>query len=160
MWSVGHHRGEHQGERHALLTFAMVMLFVLAVFNAVDGIAAINRSHVFVGNAHYVFGDLRAWGWVILILAILQGAAAVGILARVEAARWAAVVILGLNAFSQLAFMPSYPAWSLLIIAMDVVAIYGLTAHWDLPLPDQQPARAGMAEAAGRPGGIGPSPHS
>ncbi|MFJ3792273.1 hypothetical protein [Kitasatospora sp. NPDC090091] len=45
----------------AMLTFAAVLMGVLALFNGLDGIAAINRSHVFVRDAHYVFGDLRAW---------------------------------------------------------------------------------------------------
>ena len=45
------------------------------------GIAAIANSHVFVANAHYVFANLRAWGWITLIIAVLQLAAAGGILA-------------------------------------------------------------------------------
>jgi hypothetical protein len=35
------------------------------------GIAAIANSHVFTAHAHYVFGILRGWGWVTLILAVL-----------------------------------------------------------------------------------------
>jgi hypothetical protein len=27
---------------------------------------------VFVVGAHYVFGDLRSWGWITLIIAVLQ----------------------------------------------------------------------------------------
>jgi hypothetical protein len=112
-----------------LVTFGAVMLGVLALLNGLDGIAAINRSHVFTSDAHYVFGDLRAWGWAMLALAIAQGFAVLGILARVPLARWFGVAMLGLNAFAQMAFVPSYPAWSILIIALDVVAIYGLVAY-------------------------------
>ncbi|MFC5910451.1 DUF7144 family membrane protein [Streptacidiphilus monticola] len=116
-----------------LVTFAGVLLVLLGFFNGLDGIAAIAQSHVFVGNVHYVFGDLRAWGWVMLFLGVLQLAAAFGILmARAEWARWTGVGVLVLNAFSQMAFIPSYPLWSLTIIAVDVVAIYGLTAHGPL----------------------------
>jgi hypothetical protein len=112
------------------VTFAGVLLALLGFLNGLDGISAIARSHVFVGNAHYVFGDLRAWGWVMLILAVVQLAAAYGVLfARAEWARWTGVVVLVLNAFAQMAFIPSYPLWSLTIIAIDVVAIYGLTVY-------------------------------
>lgn len=117
-----------------LVTFAAVMLAILAFFNGLDGIAAITRSKVFVGNVTYVFGDLRAWGWAMLGLAIAQAFAVAGIVARrSQVARWFGVVVLGLNAFAQMAFVPSYPFWSLMIIALDVVAIYGLTAYAGRP---------------------------
>jgi hypothetical protein len=112
-----------------MLTFAAVMMGVLALFNGLDGIAAINRSHVFTQNAHYIFGDLRAWGWAMLALAIAQGFTVVGILARVQVARWFGVAVLVLNAFAQMAFIPSYPVWSVMIIALDFVAIYALIAY-------------------------------
>jgi amino acid transporter len=80
-------------------------------------------------GAHYVVGDLRAWGWVVLILGTLQVIAAVAILAGSQAARWFAVVVIGLNAIGQMLFIPAYPFWSLLIIAVDVVALWGLCAY-------------------------------
>ncbi len=40
-----------------------MVLAVLSFFNLLGGIASISGSHVFVANAHYVVGDLRAWGW-------------------------------------------------------------------------------------------------
>ncbi|AUY47960.1 hypothetical protein [Streptomyces sp. CB01881] len=125
----------------AMLTFAAVLMGVLALFNGLDGIAAINRSHVFVGNAHYVFGDLRAWGWAILALAIAQGFTVVGILARVQVARWFGVGVLVLNGFAQMAFIPSYPVWSVMIIALDVIAIYALIAHGGRTEPRTEPER-------------------
>ena len=60
--------GGHRGEGHGLVIFASVLLLVPACFNLIDGIAAVASSHVFIANAHYVFGDLRAWGWITLIL--------------------------------------------------------------------------------------------
>jgi hypothetical protein len=44
-------------------------------------------------------------------------------------ARWFAVAVLGLNAIDQMLFVPAYPRWSLMIIAVDVVALYGLCAY-------------------------------
>jgi hypothetical protein len=109
--------------------FAGVMLVLLSLLNGMDGIAAINQSRVFVGDAVYVFGDLRAWGWAMLGLAIAQLLAAIGVLSGSQVARWFGVLVLVLNAFSQMAFIPSYPVWSVLIIALDVVAIVGLTLY-------------------------------
>ena len=60
------------GEGYGLVLFAAVMLLVTSFFNLIDGIAAIANSHVFTANAHYVIGDLRAWGWITLIIGVLQ----------------------------------------------------------------------------------------
>ena len=122
-------RGARQGEGYWMIVFAVALLVTVGFFNLIDGIAAIANSHVFIANAHYVVGDLRAWGWVVLILGTLQVIAAVAILAGSQAARWFAVVVIGLNAIGQMLFIPAYPFWSLLIIAVDIVALWGLCAY-------------------------------
>lgn len=111
------------------IVFASLLLGLVGFFNLIYGIAAIAQSHVFVANAHYVFGNLRTWGWITLILAALQLVAAAGVLAGNQLARWFAVAVVGLNALNQMLFLPAYPFWSLTIIAMDVVALYGLCAY-------------------------------
>ncbi|HEY7431127.1 MAG TPA: hypothetical protein VH641_10390 [Streptosporangiaceae bacterium] len=112
-----------------MVIFASVLLFVVGVFNLIDGIAAIAKSSVFVGNAKYVFGDLRTWGWIVLILGVLQLIAAAGVLAGNQLARWTGVALIGLNAIGQMLFIPSYPFWSLTVIALDVVALWGLCVY-------------------------------
>ena len=120
-----------QAERHGygLVLFASVLLVIVGCFNLIYGIAAIAHSHVFVANAHYVFGGLRTWGWITLILGVLQLVAAAGIVAGNQLARWFAVAVLGLNAIDQMFSTPGYPFWSLVIIAVDVVALYGLCVY-------------------------------
>jgi hypothetical protein len=118
-----------EGRGYGLVFFAVILMFVIGFFNMIYGIAAIANSHVFVANAHYVFGDLRAWGWVTLIIAVLQLVAAGGILAGNQLARWFAVAVVGLSAIDMMFFVPAYPFWALAIIAMDVVALYGLCAY-------------------------------
>ena len=122
-------RGARQGEGYWMIVFAVALLVTVGFFNLIDGIAAIANSHVFIANAHYVVGDLRAWGWVVLILGVLQLIAAIAILAGSQAARWFAVVVIGFNSIGQMLFIPAYPFWSLLIIAVDIVALWGLCAY-------------------------------
>jgi hypothetical protein len=123
-------RGARRRTRgYGLVFFAAILLLIAGVFNLIDGIAAVANSHVFVANAHYVFANLRAWGWATLILGVLQLLAAAGVLVGSQVARWFAVVVLALNAIDQMFFIPAYPFWSLLIIAVDVVALYGLCAY-------------------------------
>jgi hypothetical protein len=122
-------RAYAEGRGYGLVLFAGVLLLVVGFWNLIYGIAAIANSHVFAANAHYVFGNLRTWGWITLIFSILQLAAGVGVMAGNQLARWFAVAVVGLNAIDQMLFIPAYPFWSLTIIAMDVVALYGLCAY-------------------------------
>lgn len=101
------------GRGHGLVIFASVVLAVLSFCNLVGGIAAISRSRVFVANARYVVGDLRVWGWVILILVILRLAAAGGVLTGNPLTRWFGVAVVGLDAIGQIFFLASYLFWSM-----------------------------------------------
>ena len=118
-----------EGRGYGFVLFASVLLLVVGFFNMIYGIAAIANSHVFTANAHYVIGNLRAWGWVTLIISVLQLVAAGGVLAGNQWARWFAVAVVGLNAIDMMFFIPAYPFWALTIIAIDVVALYGLCAY-------------------------------
>src|SRR5689334_15651298 len=127
--TLGEARSRERGHGYGLVLFASILLLVIGCFNLIYGIAAVAQSHVFVANAHYVFGNLRSWGWITLILGGLQLLAAAGVLAGSQAARWFAVAVIALNAIDQMFFIAAYPFWSVLIIAMDVVALYGLCAY-------------------------------
>ena len=135
MTSATMRRESGAGGRHAdgrgtgMVVFASILLLVIGFFNMLYGIAAIANSHVFTANAHYVFGSLRTWGWITLIIGALQVLAAGGVLAGNQLARWFAVAVVGLSAIDQMFFIPAYPFWSLMIIAVDVVALYGLCAY-------------------------------
>jgi hypothetical protein len=142
---IGHKPPGSPAQARALLAWTdsgMEASMTLATTNASNGIAAIANWHVFVSNAHYVIGNLRTWGWITLIIAILQLAAAAGILAGTQLARWFAVAVLALNAIDMMFFVPAYPFWALTIIAMDAVALYGLCAY---------PSRANLAASAPEP---------
>jgi hypothetical protein len=122
--------GRHaEGRGIGLIFFASILLLVAGFFNMIYGIAAIAQSHVFTANAHYVFGNLRAWGWVTLIIAILQLVAGGGVLAGNQWARWFGVAVVGLSAIDMMFFIPAYPFWALTIIAVDIVALYGLCVY-------------------------------
>jgi hypothetical protein len=122
-------RAYADGRGYGLVLFAGVLLLVVGFWNLIYGISALAKSSVFVANAHYVFGDLRTWGWITLIIAALQLLAGIGVMTGNQAARWAGIVLVGLNAINQMFFIPAYPFWSLMIIAVDVVALWGLCAY-------------------------------
>jgi predicted Na+-dependent transporter len=111
------------------MIFSGVLLLTLGTMNVIQGIAAISRAHFYVANAHYVFGDLKTWGWVALCLGVLQLLVGLGVFVKNQFARWTGVVVVSLNAIAQLLMMPAYPFWSLSLFAVDILAIYGLIAY-------------------------------
>jgi hypothetical protein len=119
-------RGRDNG--YGLVLFASVLLVIVSCFNLIYGIAAVTDAHLFTANAHYVFGSLNSWGWITLIIDALQLLAAAGVLAGNQLARWFGVAVLGLSAIEQMFFIPAYSFWSLMILAVDVVALYELCA--------------------------------
>ena len=121
----------YDAEEHGLgwVVFAGVLLLTIGAVNVIQGIAMISRAHFYVLNANYVFGDLRAWGWVALILGAAQVLIGLGVFAKNQFARWTGVVILAFDAIAELLMMPAYPFWSLTIFAVNMFAIYGLIAY-------------------------------
>ena len=111
------------------VVFATIMLGFAAVWNFVDGIAAISSAHVFAANANYLFSDINTWGWIVLCLGILQGFAAVTLLTGSEFARWFGIAAAALNALGQLGFVPAYPWWALAMFSVDILIIYGLAVY-------------------------------
>lgn len=111
------------------VTFAAAMLLVLGCTNTVEGVAAATGSDFFVTRAHYLFGDLSSWGWVIWVIGVAQGLTGVGVLVKNQFARWLGVVFAALNALAQMLMIQAYPFWSLALLSLDVVVIYGLVVY-------------------------------
>src|SRR5215212_9284625 len=105
-------RDRREAEREAergvgWMVFAAVMLATGAALNGIYGIAAIASSKFYAGGVNYVIADLKTLGWIALVLGAAEFAAALGILAFAEWARWLGAGAAGLNAIVQLLIMPS-----------------------------------------------------
>lgn len=111
------------------LTFAGILLLVDGTINVIGGIGAIDNSKFFVRNTQYVVGDLKTWGWIILIIGAVQLLTAFGLFARNTAARVAGITFAGLNSVAMLLMLPAYPLWSLALFTMDILIIYGLVSY-------------------------------
>jgi hypothetical protein len=109
--------------------FAGIMIVIAGVLNIVYGIAAIDDSTFFVGDAEFILSDLNTWGWIILVLGVLQVFAAFSIWRGGSYGRWFGILAAGLSSIGALLSIPAYPFWSLAIFAIDVLIIYGLAAY-------------------------------
>jgi hypothetical protein len=120
------------------LLFAGVMIMLVAIMNTVGGISAIGDANFFVGDARYQFGDLNTWGWILLVIGLMQFFAAFSIWSGGEYGRWIGILSASFNAGAQLFFLPAFPLWSLAIFAIDILIIYGLAVYGG----SRPPARA------------------
>ena len=110
------------------VTFAATMMFIIGVFQVIAGLAAIFDDDFFVLTANYAFDlDTSAWGWVHLLLGILLGVAAWGLYSGAAWAAVTAIVLASLSAIANFFFIPYYPFWAILVIALDVWVIWALT---------------------------------
>jgi hypothetical protein len=111
--------------------FAGTVLTIVGAFNIIYGLAAIFRDEVVTTNGgHVVVWDVSTWGWVLFIFGILQLCAGLALFTGATWARWTAVVLAGLNAIGNVGFLTVQPIWTTLIIALDIIVIYQLTARW------------------------------
>jgi hypothetical protein len=106
--------------------FAGVLLLVAGVLNIVYGIAAIGDSKFFTENATYIISGLHTWGWITLILGVLELVAAFSLFSGGEFGRWFGIFIASLNSIGALLSIPAYPFWSLAIFALAIIIIYKL----------------------------------
>jgi hypothetical protein len=111
------------------LVFAAIVLGLVGVMNTIYGIAALDNSSFYVRGAHYIIGDLKTWGWVMLAVGIVQFCAALGILAFAQWARWVGVASASLNGIVQLLAIPAAPLLSLTLFTVDMIVVYGLIAY-------------------------------
>ena len=114
-------------ERKNWFDFACVLLFLVGTFNIIDGISAVSDSKYLKDSV--IFSSLHAWGWFFLIWGAIQIVAAFG---AYRGSRWAlvlAIVTAFFNAISHLGAARTYPVWSIMIITIDVLVMYGLIVH-------------------------------
>ena len=113
-----------------LTVFAAVIMLGAGVCHALAGIAALVRDDVYVATPQYIYSfDLTGWGWAHMLLGILIAGAGVAVLQGQTWGRAVGVVLASLSLIANFLFIPYYPIWSLVIIALDVAIIWALTVY-------------------------------
>jgi hypothetical protein len=140
-----------RNERSGWVTFAGILLLIDGTLNVVYGIAAIGNSKVFNQNADYIAGNLKTWGWITLIIGILQVLAAGSLWRGGLYGRLMGVFAAGAGAIAALLAIPAYPFLSLAAFAVAIVILHQIIVHGtegrrvDAPASSER-AYEGMAE--------------
>jgi hypothetical protein len=113
------------------IVFASFMMILVGCFQAIQGLVALfDDGFYLVGESGLVVDvDYNVWGTIHLLLGVVLVLAGVGVLAGNLAARTVGVIVAGISALTNMAFIGAYPIWSLIIITVDVLVIYALIVH-------------------------------
>jgi hypothetical protein len=115
------------------ILFAAVIMFILGVFQISEGLVGILSSDYYTAppNALAVHVSYSAWGWTQLLLGVVLIAAAGGIMVGNSAARVLGVVLAFASATGHMLFFGAHPAWSVIIVALDILVAFALVVHGD-----------------------------
>jgi len=112
------------------ILFAGLMMIMAGIFQAFTGLVAIFENEFYVATRNYLFQfDATTWGWIHLIGGVIMALAGWGVLAGQTWARVVGITLAVLSAIANFLFIPYYPFWSMLIIALDIFVIWALAAH-------------------------------
>ena len=118
------------GENTGAVAFAGILLIMVGLFHAIQGLVALLGDDIYVRGENYVFHfSFTTWGWVHLLLGLLTAGAGAGLFFGQTWARTVAVIAAAVSMIGSFAWLPHYPIWGVMIIALDVFVMWAAIVH-------------------------------
>jgi hypothetical protein len=103
-------------------------MIIAGVIQALQGIVALANSNFYVVGAKYTFQfDVTAWGWIHLLLGIAVAVVGVFLFMGQTWARWTGILIVAIAMIANFAWVPYYPVWGIIVLALDGAVIWALS---------------------------------
>ncbi|EME14746.1 DUF7144 family membrane protein [Rhodococcus triatomae] len=110
---------------------AAILLLTLGILEVFQGISAVAKDDVLVFGPNYTYEfSVTAWGWIHIVIGVLVALTGFFLLSGATWARITAIFLAALAIIANFLWLPYYPLWSILIIALSVVVIWAITV-WD-----------------------------
>ena len=110
--------------------FAAILLVIAGVLNIIYGIGAVGDANFYSGNTQYVFSSLHTWGWITIILGVIQLTGGFSLMSGNVYGRVIGITAAGLGAIGALLSVGgAYPFWSLGIFALCVIVLHGIVVY-------------------------------
>jgi uncharacterized membrane protein len=124
-------RGPDRSRWTGWIVFAALLLVMVGLFQAMQGLVALFRNGTYAVESDWLVVDVdyTVWGVLHLLVGALAVLIGVGLLTGNMVARGAAVMLATFSAVASLAFLPAQPAWSLIVITIDVLVIHAVVVH-------------------------------
>jgi hypothetical protein len=136
-----------------IVSFTAVLFTLAGFFHAIQGLGAIIKKEYF-DESSLIYSNLQVTGWVWVAVGLLQIAAAYMIVGRASGGRILGIVLASLSAIVSFFSLGASTGWSIVVIAIDVLIIYGLTVHGDAFVPggiEEGTVAGPRPEPSGRP---------
>src|SRR5215204_3711252 len=128
--SAARAEAQPSGAAVGFILFAAIMMIMAGVFQAISGLVAIFENEFYVATRNYLFQfDATTWGWIHLLVGLIVAFAGWGLLSGQTWARIVGITLAALSATANFLFIPYYPFWSMVIIAVNIFVIWALAAH-------------------------------
>lgn len=114
--------------------FAGILLVIVGLVDFFQGLIGLFDDDYYVVTASgYLAVNLTTWSWILMLWGVLLVLAGLGLLGGQSWARWFAILVVGVNFFTQLGFLgnSNYPLWALTALTLNVIVLYALTARWE-----------------------------
>lgn len=134
--------GEPPPDRLGWIMFAGLVLTIVGVVNAIYGVAAVSGSDFYDGNADYIVGNLKVWGWALVILGAAEMGAGYGVWRDAGWGTVLGVACAAVNSIVALLWFPAQPLAALAVYALNLVVLYGLLRYARSPEPAIDSAEA------------------
>jgi len=112
------------------VAFAAILLMIVGVLNIIYGFGAIDNANVLVNDTRFIFSDLSALGWLLLLIGVVQ---LIGGLSLIRGAVFGRVIGVAAGSISAVVSLISvggaYPWWSLGIFFLSVWVVYGILVY-------------------------------
>jgi hypothetical protein len=108
---------------------AATLMILSGLWSFFVGLTAIIKQSFYVATPNNVYQfSVHGWGWVHLILGIVVFAAGVCVLLGQTWAKALGIVLAVFSGIANFLFLPYYPVWSIIVIAIDVFIVWALAS--------------------------------
>jgi hypothetical protein len=118
-----HYKGQGVGWIH----FAGIFYIVAAIFNGIAAVSVLTKGELF-DDSKLVVSDLKTWGWIFIVIAVVQLIAGITVLMRLRTARVPAIVIAVIGMVAWFVAWSILPFWGLVMMILYGLIIYALVA--------------------------------
>jgi hypothetical protein len=120
--------GQPSGWAVGFTVFAATMMVIAGALQFLEGLAAVMKDVYFVVGDNYAFKiDTTAYGWTHIVIGLALVVVGVGVFLGQAWARWTGIVITGVAMMANFLFIPYYPLWAIVLIALDLAVIWALS---------------------------------
>jgi len=114
------------------VVFGGIVMIIAGAIDALLGLTAIllpSNEYLFVTDEAVILLDAASWGWWHVIVGAAIVIVGIFVLRGASWARITGVVLVSINAVSQIGLLGVQPWWSLIMIALDLLVIFALIVH-------------------------------